>query len=87
MTALYTFLAPLEDEASSQLLDSFTETIARDIIVPAIQTDHDEMQELGFALATVLAGAGESFTRYYTDFMGAAKQVLTNVSVCMSHCY
>ena len=83
MTALYTFLSPLEDDtATTPLLLSFAESIPRDIIVPAIQTGHEEMQELGFALATVLAGvAGESFARFYTDFMEAAVQVLKNVSV------
>lgn len=81
MTALYAFLAPIEDGAALQLVGTLTEPFLKDIIVPAIQTNHEELQELGFALATVLAGiTGESFTPYYKDCMIAVTQILKHVS-------
>lgn len=80
LTALYAFLAPLEDGSASEFVESFTEPLLRDVIVPAIQTEHDELQELGLALATVLAGvAGESFAPYYSDCMGAVTRILKAV--------
>lgn len=80
MTALYSFLAPLEDGAAFELVEGFVEPLLKDIVIPAVQTDHDELMELGFSVATAVAGvSGKSFAKYRTDCIKAVIQVLQNV--------
>lgn len=50
------------------------------IVVPALQTDNEEMQEMGLATAAVLAGlAGVAFVPYYQQFFDGVREVLTPV--------
>lgn len=80
MTALYAFLSPLEDEPAQDMIKSFIDPFVKEVIVPAIQSNDEQLQELGFGLATALVGvAGNSFLKYYNECLSVVMQVLDNV--------